>query len=89
MTTIKLKKNDRFTILDDAGRLFFREEHNVPTAPFIVNLNSQQITPNVEYWEMTADEDIKVDGSVYVTSGNGLIFDSLVGQRPRNSRRSR
>lgn len=89
MQTIQLKRGDKFTIISDARGLFFRSTHLVPTAPYTYSINNETLRPEVEFWEMTGEEDIKVNATFYVTSGNGLIFDSLAGQRPTKSRRSR
>ena len=89
MQTIQLKKGDKFTIISYAHGLFFRSGHLVPTAPYTYSINKETLRPEVEFWEMNGEEDIKVNATFYVTSGNGLIFDSLAGQRPTKSRRSR
>jgi hypothetical protein len=51
----------------------------------VIQLPSQN-RPNVdvEAVEFTEDEDVKIDESVYIQDNNNIIFDLIVGPRPKN-----
>jgi len=85
MRTIQCQKNDNACIVVDAfGNEYFRQGNHVAEAP--CKAYPSGINPNVdvEAVEFTADEDVKVDESVYLQDDNNIIFDLIVGPRPRN-----
>jgi ribosomal protein L18E len=86
MRTIQCKKNDNACIVTDQyGNEYFRQGNHVAVAPGRV-YPSQNVPQSlvIEAVEFTADEDVKVDESVYLQDTNNIIFDMIVGPRPKN-----
>ena len=89
MVPLKLKKGDKFTILDNSTELFFAKTALDATPPFVRNPPGTPITPTVEYWEQLEEETITIDRMTTVAENGPVIYSLLVGSRPKKSRRSR
>jgi len=86
MRTIQARKNENACIVTDQhGNEFFRLGNHVAQEP--ARIYPSQVVESslrIEAVEFTADEDVKVDESVYLQDDNQIIFDLIVGPRPRN-----
>jgi hypothetical protein len=86
MRTIQAKKNDHACIVTDQyGNEYFRLGNHIAKEPARV-YPSQNVPASltIEAVKFTEDEDVKIDESVYLQDNNNIIFDLLVGPRPKN-----
>lgn len=85
MRTIQCQKRDKACIVVDAfGNEYFRQGNHVATPPCKAYPSGNNPNVDVEAVEFTADEDVKVDESVYLQDDNNIIFDLIAGPRPKN-----
>jgi hypothetical protein len=86
---LALKKGDKFTILAQGFNTFIAKTTLQAQSPFVLTPPGAQVTPSVEYWEMTDDETVKIDSVQSITDANPVNYPKLAGQRPAKARRSR
>jgi uncharacterized protein len=88
MRTIQAQKNDNACIVVDAfGNEYFRLGNHVAQEPVIQLPSRNKPNVDIEAVEFTEDEDVKIDESVYIQDDNNIIFDLIVGPRPKNIKR--
>jgi hypothetical protein len=86
MRTISNQKNDKACLItDEFGNVYFRSGNHVAVEPLTQQPQNKTIEgTDIDAVEFTADEDVKVDETIYVQDDNQIIYDMLVGPRPRN-----
>lgn len=86
MRTISNQKKDKACLVTDAfGNVYFRAGNHVANEPIMQQpQNKVLVNPDIEAVEFTEDEDVKVDETIYIQDDNQIIYDMLVGPRPKN-----
>lgn len=83
MKTITLSKGSDIVVLNNNGQPYVASVSSAGST-FTEYPGANSVTPDVELYTMTDDEDVEVDESKYITDDLSQDFVSIVGGRPRN-----
>lgn len=83
MATLKISTNDDLVICTLGGNDYIAVL-NTPSSPYTLFPGANTVTPGVELWSCTGDEDVSINDTIYIRDNSNVHIVRINGPRPRN-----